>query len=78
MLVLNDGSLFRIAPKSAVVVEDVAGKQTVRVVEGTLGVAKTTPTTAVVSRNGAGIVSEPATVDSSMIRMELPAPSRRR
>jgi hypothetical protein len=58
VLVLNDGSQFRIAPNSSVQIEATAGKQTVRVVEGQ--------------------VNGPATVESSLVRLELPAPSRRR
>jgi ferric-dicitrate binding protein FerR (iron transport regulator) len=58
VLILNDGSQFRIAPNSSVRIEATAGKQTVQVVEGQ--------------------VNSPATVESSLVRLELPAPSRRR
>ena len=91
MLILNDGSLFRIAPASAVRIESAAGKQTVRVVDGAMQISKTTGGTAVASRKGvvtaevgvlradsSNVVAGPAGVESNMIRYELPAPSRRR
>jgi ferric-dicitrate binding protein FerR (iron transport regulator) len=90
-LVLNDGSLFQIAARSTVRVEEVAGKQTVRVVEGNLGVAKTSATTAIASKKGivaaetgilqadaAAVVSGSSAAGSDLVRFELPAPSRRR